>query len=587
MRVVISLLVLMAVLTACNKDDSVSEVASQQATATPPGYQELKVDMGVPHQFAPAIRAEDLAHHIERLASDEFEGREPGTLGERLTLAYLETELSRIGFLPAVPDGKPCPSYPCDGATYTQRVPMVSITADPNTTMTLKVGDNIQTLSIGKDMVLGAKAGDTLVDIQDSELIFVGYGVNAPEQQWNDYAGIDVRGKTVVMLVNDPGFLREDPNLFKGKAMTYYGRWTYKYEEAARQGAAAALLIHDTGPAAYGWEVVVNSWSGAQHDLPVAEDQSPKVKAGGWITLDAAKALFTASGKDFETLRLQADAPGFNAVALGGTMSVTLRSTIKNAYSNNIVAILPGAAKPDESVFYTGHWDHFGNKPDTEGDDHIFNGAIDNATGVAAALEIAAAFSGLDPRPDRSVVIMLPTLEESGLLGSRYFVEHPVVPLEKIVAVINMDALPMLGRTTDFSVSGFGQNDLQDVLIEVLATQGRVAKDEPTPERGFYFRSDHFNFAKKGVPALHARAGITHVSKGAEYGKAEVDRYTNVLYHKPGDEYNPDWDYAGVIEDVNVYFKIGRQLSAAGHWPEWKTGSEFKAIRDQSKAVRQ
>ena len=580
----LGLLLVLFVLVACGSDPT--PPAKTAAVAATPVYQELKVDLRAPHQFAAEIRADDLAHRIAKLAADEMEGRDPGTLGERLTLAYLETELTRIGFLPAVPDGQPCPSYPCAGASYTQRVPMVSVTADPATVMHLQSKGGSQLLHMGKEMVVGARAGDALVDIQDSPLVFVGYGVHAPEQNWNDYAGLDVKGKTVVILVNDPGFLRHDPSLFKGRAMTYYGRWTYKFEEAARQGASAALIIHDTEPAAYGWEVVANGWSGPQHDLPVAEDASPKVKAAGWIQLDVARALFAASGQDFEALRLAADAPGFQPVALDASMSVRIVSTVQNSYSNNVIGILPGAKNPQESVIYSGHWDHLGNKADSGGEDHIFNGAIDNADGVAAALEIGEAFAALNPRPDRSIMILLPTLEESGLLGSRYYAEHPLLPLAKVVGVINMDALPIIGRTKDFSVSGFGQNDLQELLVEALATQGRVAKDEPFPERGFYFRSDHFNFARKGVPALHARAGIDHLSKGEAYGRAEVEEYTALRYHKPSDAFDPQWDYAGIVEDLQVYYVIGRKLAQAGVWPGWKADSEFKAIRDASAAER-
>jgi Zn-dependent M28 family amino/carboxypeptidase len=584
MRSLVAALCLL-LLSACG--DSTAPPATQVPVTAAPVYQEVKVDLRAPHQFKPEIRAEDLAHHIQRLASDEFEGRDPGTLGERLTLAYLETELSRAGFLPAVPDGRPCATYPCDGATYTQRVPMVSTKADPATTLNLKVGEQIQTLAMGKDMVIGTQSGERLVDIEDSELLFLGYGVNAPEQQWNDFDGIDVKGKTIVVLVNDPGFLRKDPELFKGKAMTYYGRWTYKFEEAARQGAAAALIVHDTEPAGYGWEVVANSWGGVQHDLPTSEDSSPKLKAQGWITMDAAKALFAAAGQDLDALRMAADARGFKPVPLNASLSVKLASEIHSSYSNNIVAILPGSARPDESVLFTGHWDHLGNDSDKDdGEDHIYNGAIDNGGGLAAALEIAEAFGAMPTRPERSIVVMLPTLEESGLLGSRYYAEHPLLPLEKVVGVINMDAPPIIGRTKNFAVSGFGQNDLQDLLSEVLATQHRVAEDEPTPERGFYFRSDHFNFARKGVPALHARSGQDHVSKGADFGRAQVEEYTNLRYHKPGDEFDPEWDYAGLVEDVNVYFEIGRRLATSAQWPEWKEGSEFKAIRDASKAER-
>ncbi|MGD9582978.1 MAG: M28 family metallopeptidase [Lysobacterales bacterium] len=577
-----SCLIVSTLLLAACGSESPPPPAAPAASYTP-----LTVDLRAPHQFNAEIRAEDLARRIARLSSDEFEGREPGTLGERLTLAYLESELTRIGFLPAVPDGNPCPAYPCAGATFTQRVPMVSVSADPATTLQFQIGDATETLHMGTDMVVGARAGEALVELKDNEVVFVGYGVNAPEQNWNDYAGLDVKGKTVVILVNDPGFLRKDPALFKGRAMTYYGRWTYKFEEAARQGAAAALIIHDTEPAAYGWDVVKNGWTGPQHDLPASEDPSPKVRAAGWLHLDAARALFAASGQDLDALRLAADAPGFKPVPLSARLSLKLHSTISSAYSNNVVAILPGASRPEESVLFSGHWDHLGKSEGGEGEDHIFNGAIDNANGVAAALEIAEAFAGLAERPARSVMIFLPTLEESGLLGSRYYVEHPLLPLAKLAGVVNMDALPMIGRTRDFAVSGFGQNELQDLLATALASQDRVVKDEPAPEKGYYFRSDHFNFANKGVPALHARAGYDQREQGEVYGRAQAEDYVANRYHKPSDQYDPNWDYAGLVEDVQAYYAIGRKLSEVGYWPEWKQDSEFKALREQSASERQ
>ncbi len=569
------------VLAACGR-----EAAPPPAAPVLP-YAPLTVDLRAPHQFSAEIRAEDLARRIARLSSDEFEGRDPGSLGERLTLTYLESELIRIGFLPAVPDGNPCPTYPCPGATFTQRVPMVSVSADPATTLQFQIGDTGQTLHMGTEMVVGARAGEALVELKDNQVVFVGYGVNAPEQNWNDYAGLDVVGKTVVILVNDPGFLRHDPELFKGRAMTYYGRWTYKFEEAARQGAAAALIIHDTEPAAYGWDVVKNGWTGPQHDLPASEDPSPKLRVAGWLQLDAARALFAASGQDLDALRLAADAPGFKPVPLSARLSLSLHSTISTAYSNNVVAILPGASRPDESVIFSGHWDHLGKSAGGEGEDHIFNGAIDNADGVAAALEIAEAFAGLAERPARSVMIFLPTLEESGLLGSRFYVEHPLLPLAKVAGVVNMDALPIIGRTRDFAVSGFGQNELQDLLATALDSQDRVVKDEPSPEKGYYFRSDHFNFARKGVPALHARAGYDQREQGEAYGRAQAEDYVANRYHKPADEFDPAWDYAGLVEDVQAYYAVGRKLTEAGYWPQWKPDSEFKALRDESARERQ
>ena len=559
-----------------------------QAPAEPAksSYVELKADPAKATMSA-AIDANDLAKHIQTISSDEYEGRGPGSLGERLTLNYFENEFRRIGFLPAIADGKPCASFPCEGATYFQRVPMVSTTADPATTLNLRVAGQEQVLAMGKDMAIGSRSEQPEVAIEASELVFVGYGVVAPEQNWNDYAGLDVKGKTVVILVNDPGFLRGDETLFKGRAMTYYGRWTYKFEEAARQGAAAALIVHDEKPAGYGWDVVVNSWSGEQHDLPRSGDPEPRLPAQGWISMDAAKALFAADGKDFAKLQLDADSPGFKAVPLNATLSTTIKSKIENKFSHNAVAILPGSEKPEESVLYMGHWDHLGKKDGPEGEDHIFNGAIDNATGVSGALEIAHAFAAMEPKPKRSIVIMLPTLEESGLLGSKYFAAHPPVSLAKMAAVINMDALPVRGRNKDMGVIGQGQSsDLELMLLQLLTAQGRTMEPEASPEKGFFFRSDHFNFAKQGVPALYARAGLTHVDKGAAYGQQWSDDYTANRYHKPADEFDPNWDYAGVVDDLNVYFEAGKRLAEPGVWPTWSEGSEFRAAREASAAER-
>ncbi len=571
-------------LAACGSD------APAPVTAAPPpakpAYVELRAEPAKAKMSA-AIDADDLAKHIQTISSDEYEGREPGSLGERLTLNYFENEFQRIGFLPAVADGKPCTAFPCDGASYFQRVPMVETRIDGATALDFKIAATTQHLELGKDMVIGTRSEKAKVEIKDSDVVFVGYGVNAPEQQWNDYAGLDVKGKTVIVLINDPGFLRKDETLFKGRAMTYYGRWTYKFEEAARQGARAALIVHNTEPAAYGWDVVVNSWSGPQHDLPKSEDPEPRLDAQGWITLDAAKALFAADQQDFEQLMLAADAPGFKAVPLKAKLTTTLNSTMENKFSHNAVAILPGTERPDETVLYMGHWDHLGNGEGAEGEDHLFNGAIDNATGVSAALEIAHAFAALEVKPERSIMILLPTLEESGLLGSKYFSEHPPVSLAKMAAVINMDALPIRGKNRDMGVVGQGQSsDLEALLGELLKAQNRTAENESAPEKGFFFRSDHFNFAKKGVPALYARAGITHVEFGAEYGQKWADEYTANRYHKPADEYDPNWDFAGVMDDLNIYFAAGKRLSQVGPWPAWSESSEFRAAREASAAER-
>lgn len=573
-------------LSACGADAPPPEAAAPAAPSKP-AYVELKADPAKATLSA-AIDANDFAKHLQTLSSDEYEGRGPGSLGERLTLNYFENEFRRIGLLPAVADGKPCKAFPCEGASYFQRVPMVETKVDAATTLTFNVGGQTQTLALGKDMVIGSRAEKPQIDLKDSDVVFVGYGVNAPEQNWNDYAGIDVKGKTVVLLINDPGFLRKDESLFKGRAMTYYGRWTYKFEEAARQGAKAALIVHNTEPAAYGWDVVVNSWTGPAHDLPLSEDPEKRIDAQGWITLDAAKALFAADGKDFEKLMLDADSQGFKAVPLNAKANASIRLTMENKFSNNAVAILPGTEKPDESVLYMGHWDHLGvNEAAKDGEDRIFNGAIDNATGVAGALEIAHAFATMDPKPKRSIVILLPTLEESGLLGSKYFAAHPPVSLAKMAAVINMDALPVRGRNLDMGVVGQGQSsDLELMLLQLLTAQGRTMEPEASPEKGFFFRSDHFNFAKQGVPALYARAGLTHADKGVAYAEQWSDDYTKHRYHQPADAFDANWDYAGVIDDLNIYFEAGKRLSEPGVWPQWSEGSEFRTAREATAKER-
>ena len=526
-----------------------------------------------PHAFSPEIAAADFAKHVETLASDAFEGRAPGSAGERYTTTYLQSEFERIGIAPG------------NGESYFQSVPMVETTADPATTLVLKAGDQTQTLAMGTDMVVGTRSGEPLVKVDASELVFVGYGVVAPEADWNDYEGLDVKGKTVVILVNDPGFLRKDPELFKGPAMTYYGRWTYKYEEAARQGAAGALIVHDTEPASYGWDVVKNSWGGAQFELPPSEDPSPRLKFEGWLTGEAATALFAAAGKDLAQLKLAADARGFEPVPLGATATLELKSTTRSKMSDNVIGILRGATKPDEAVVYMAHWDHLG-KHEGEPGDNIYNGAVDNATGVAGVLEIAEAFANQEPKPARSIVFFLPTLEESGLLGSKYYAAHPPIPLEKTVATINIDAMNVAGRTKDVAVVGHGQSDLEDLLADVLKAQDRVVVPEPSPERGYYFRSDHFNFAKQGVPSLYAESGNDLREGGSAAGAAAADDYTNARYHKPADEYDPaTWKLEGAIEDLVALYEVGKRIAAGDVNPAWRPDSEFAAARKPQPAT--
>ena len=537
----------------------------------------------VKHGFGPEISAEDFAQHVKVLSSDEFGGRAPGTDGEQQTADYVVAQFKRLGLQPG------------NGDSWFQDVPMVVTTADEATTtaaITLK-GES-RPLAFGTQMALGTRTAQPQVDVAGSEMVFVGYGVNAPEAGWNDYEGLDVKGKTVVMLVNDPGFHAGDAELFSGKKMTYYGRWTYKFEEAARQGAAAALIIHDDAGAGYGWDVVKNSWSGAQFDLPASADPEPRLPLQGWLTGDTAAQLFTDAGLDLEALRAAANKPGFKPVAIGdATFDASLKSSVTQASSRNILAKLPGVERPDEAIVYTAHWDHLGDHsathggdkaaPATEGEDHVYNGAIDNATGVAGVLEIAEAFIVQNPKPARSVVFLMVTLEESGLLGSKYYAANPVIPLKDTVAVINLDAMSVVGPTKDLVVIGLGNSELDDVLRPFAEKQQRTLVEEDGVEKGFFFRSDHFSFAKYGVPALYAKGGIDHVEKGADFGRQVQANYTTALYHKPTDEFDEAWDLRGVVQDLYALYGVGHTLANNDAWPNYVEGNAFKAARDASR----
>lgn len=555
-------------LVACQREQATTPPPAPPAAATPaaaPVAADAPQLPHGPHTFDAAIRVEDLAAHIKTLSSDEFEGRSPGGIGERMTTTYLKTEFERLGLKPG------------NGESYFQAVPMVETRVQPGATASFKVGEQTIAPAWGDQIVLGTRNGQPQVAVAASELVFVGYGVNAPESDWNDYAGIDVKGKTVVMLVNDPGFIRKDPDLFKGMAMTYYGRWTYKFEEAARQGAIGAIIVHDTEAASYGWEVVQNSWGGPSFDLPTSEDPNLRLAFQGWIRGDAATELFSAAGLDLQEQRRAADQRGFKAVALKSSASVAFDTVVRTASSDNVLALLPGSERPDEVVVFMAHWDHLGRTFSAPDGDKIFNGAVDNATGTAAVLEIAEAFVRDASKPKRSILFFLPTLEESGLLGSQYFAAHPTVPLRNLVAGLNMDALPVHGRAKDFSVIGFGQSNLDAILSEVLATQDRVAVPEPTPESGFYFRSDHFNFARVGVPALYGRGGFDLRGGGVEAGKAIAADYTAKHYHKTSDEFDPNWDLSGTLEDIAAIYAVGRRIADSAERPQWSADSEFRA----------
>ncbi|MCW0466010.1 M28 family metallopeptidase [Xanthomonas sacchari] len=551
-----------AALTACKR-----EAPAPAADTAPPAAAPAPAAAPT-HAFSAGIAPADFAELVKTLSSDAFEGRGPGTPGEDKTVSYIRDQMQRIGLQPG------------NGDSWFQDVAMTETTAAPGTTLTIAHDGAARQLAFGTDMVVGTRTGQPEVKLDGSDMVFVGYGVDAPEQKWNDYAGQDWKGKTVVMFVNDPGFHTGDGSLFEGKRMTYYGRWTYKFEEAARKGAAAALIVHDTPGASYGWDVVKNSWSGAQYDLPAKDDPEPRIPVQGWLTAEAAKQLFADAGLDLAQAYKDASKRGFKPIPLKAKLSVDLKSTIAEKTSRNVVGVLPGGSRADEAVLYMAHWDHLG-KHEGEPGDNIYNGAVDNATGVAGILEIAEAFAHQQPKPERSVVFLAVTLEESGLLGSKYYVAHPTFPLNKIAGVINLDAMPVAGRAKDLVVNGFGSSQLEDLLKPIAAAQGRVLHAEDAPQSGFYFRSDHFNFAKAGVPALYIDGGEELVDGGIEAGRRAAAEYAK-RYHTPADEYDPaTWKLDGVMDDLQAVYGVGKELAAGDSWPNWYADNPFKAARDK------
>lgn len=511
--------------------------------------------------------------HIARLASDEFGGRKPGTEGEKLTLAYLEAQFRKLGLEPG------------NASSFRQEVPMVEITAASDAALSFTTGEATADLKFREDMVMWTKRVKPAEALADSPLVFVGHGVTAPEYGWDDYAGLDMKGKTAVILINDPGFATRDASLFRGKAMTYYGRWTYKFEEAARRGAAGALIIHQPEPASYGWDTVVNSWSTPQLDHASADGNAGRVAIEGWITEAQARSLFAANGTTLDEAILRANKRGFRAEPLKTTASASLRNAIRRTSSSNIAAVLPGTKRPDEYLVYMAHWDHLGRLPDCSGD-CVMNGAVDNATGTSGLLAIANAFVKSKARPERSVVFLAVTLEESGLLGSAYYVDNPLFPLANTVAAFNMDALYFGGPTRDVTVVNIGASQLESYLAIAARAQGRELQPEPTPERGIFFRSDHFNFAKRGVPALYIKSGVDDREKGIEWRRKYYADFTAQKYHKPGDEYSSDADLRGGVQDLELLYAVGAKLAMEESWPNWNADSEFRAARDRSRAGR-
>ena len=525
----------------------------------------------------PKTDAQAMLGHIKVLAADDFEGRAPGTPGEDKTVEYLTSEFKKIGLQPGNTDG-----------TYVQNVPLVGITPAPTQTLTIQKGAQKRAFEWSRDYVAFTKHVADTAGIQGSELIFVGYGVTAPEYNWDDFKGVDVKGKTIVVLVNDPQVpdpadpSKLDAKTFNGTAMTYYGRWTYKYEEAARRGAAGIFIVHETGPAGYPYPVV-QGFLGERFDLVTPDKNQGRAQIEGWFSLDTARAILKMGGQDFDALKKQAISRDFKPVPLGLSASVALRNKLRTVQSRNVLAKLEGAdaALKDQYVVYTAHWDHLGVGEPVNGD-KIYNGALDNASGVAALLEIARAFKEVKPQPRRSVLFLMVTAEEQGLLGSQYYSVTPVYPLDKTVANINIDGVNQWGRTKDITVIGMGASDLDDYLKDAAAEQGRTLRPDPESEKGFYYRSDHFNFAKQGVPALYTDTGVEFIGKPAEYSQKKRDEYTERDYHTPSDEVKPDWDLSGAVEDAQLLFLVGYRVANADKFPEWKPGNEFRAKREES-----
>ncbi|WP_321389840.1 M28 family metallopeptidase [Emcibacter sp.] len=513
------------------------------------------------------IQASRLVENIKILASDEFEGRAPSSPGEEKTINFLKEKFIEAGLKPG------------NGNSYFQEIDMVEITASPDAVMTVTHGQGAEELAYGPGYMAWTKRVVDGVSVGNSEMVFVGYGIVAPEYGWNDYEGLDVKGKTVVILINDPGYATQNAELFTGNAMTYYGRWTYKFEEAARQGAEAAIIIHETAPASYPWDVVQGSWSGPQFSLASKDGNMNRVKVEGWLPGATAEKIFTAAGLDYTAQKDAAAKAGFKAVDLKATMSLSLANNVRFSKSNNVVAVIPGTERPDEFVIHMAHWDHLGKDESLEGD-QIYNGALDNATGTAGLIELAHAYMSGAVEPKRSVMLMAVTAEEQGLLGSLYYGQHPIVPLEKTVAAINMDVLGHLGPTRDVTVIGYGNSELDGYVGDAVKKVGRVVRPDPTPEKGYYYRSDHFSLAKVGVPALYIDAGVDHVEHGEAWYLEQAAKYTANDYHKPSDEYSDDWDMSGAVEDLKLIYQIGLRLATEDSFPNWRAGTEFRAKRD-------
>ncbi len=538
------------------------------------GLAALAAAQGAAIDAAPrSITAADLMAHIRTLASDEYEGRAPGTKGEELTVTYLTERLKRLGLKPGNPDG-----------SFVQKVPLAGFTPRPRIRLTH--GTNVTELASGDYLARSLRYAPQ-VSVRDSEVVFVGYGVEAPEYGWDDFKGADLKGKTLVFLINDPPLpdpsdpTKLDEKMFKGKAMTYYGRWTYKFEMASAKGAAAAIIIHETGPAGYPMEALA-SWRQENFDLRTPDKNMGRVAVEAWISEPRARQLLAGAGQTLDALKRAALRKDFRPIPLGGTAQIEVETALREVDSRNVVAKLEGSDPKlkDEYVVYSAHWDHMGREASLSGD-QIFNGALDNASGTAALLEIAEAFTKLKPAPRRSILFLAVTAEEKNLLGAKHYATNPLYPLDRTLANINIDGVNQWGRTKDLVVVGLGNSTLDDVLAVAAKRQGRVLKADAEPEKGFFYRSDHFEFAKQGVPALDTDSGTEFVGKPADYGMKKRAEYTANDYHTVSDEVKPDWDLAGAVEDARLLFEVGYGVAQGDRWPEWKPGTEFKAKRDQ------
>ncbi|MGB3796637.1 MAG: M28 family peptidase [Alteraurantiacibacter sp.] len=503
---------------------------------------------------------------VRTLSSDAFEGRKPGTPGGQMTVDYLVEQFAAAGLQPG------------NGDSFLQKVPLVEITGSDFAP--LSVGD--LSFEHGTDWVGVSYRQTPATTIANSDLVFVGYGINAPERGWNDYEGVDMAGKTALILVNDPDFASDTvEGTFNGRAMTYYGRWTYKYEEAARQGATAALIVHEDFAASYGWNVVEGGWTGAQAYTDTGGDGSDQTAMNGWVSNGTAAAIFEAAGMNLGAMVEAASQPGFKAVSLDMPVSTSFTNSSRRYTSNNVIGMLPGATRPDEIVLHTAHWDHLGRCIPNEAGDDICNGAVDNATGTAALVALAEAHRETDAL-NRSLVFLAVTAEESGLLGAEYYASNPVFPLSQTVGGINMDGIAVRGESRDVNVRGGGKSDLDDYLATALAAQGRTASPDPAPEAGYYYRSDHFPLVKRGVPMFYVKSGLDLVNGGTARGEAMEAAYRANAYHAPDDEYDESWDWSGLMQDLDLYYRLARDLGSTADWPEWNEGDEFRAVRQAS-----